>query len=117
MLEFCSYAHAAKPTDDTPHIEECIQLFNGLTIWVVCNILRELTMVKRAVIIEKFVDCTKVCGRQSLSVRLSCSVCISTVSHEASVLQHVTGRRRWVEPLLHSAAEPDLVQSGQGETQ
>ena len=60
VSEFCAYARAAKPTEDTPHIEECIQLFNGLTIWVVCNILRELTIVKRAIIIEKFVDCTKV---------------------------------------------------------
>ncbi len=58
--EFCVYARAAKPTEETPHIEECIQLFNGLTMWVVCNILRELTIVKRAVIVEKFVDCTKV---------------------------------------------------------
>lgn len=57
--EFCVYARAAKPTEETPRIEECIQLFNGLTIWVVCNILRELTIVKRAVIIEKFVDCAK----------------------------------------------------------
>lgn len=55
------YARAAKPTEETPRIEECIQLFNGLTIWVVCNILRELTIVKRAVIVEKFIDCTKVC--------------------------------------------------------
>lgn len=58
--EFCVYARAAKPTEETPRIEECIQLFNGLTMWVVCNILRELTIVKRAVIVEKFVDCTKV---------------------------------------------------------
>ena len=60
MEEFCAYARAAKPTEETPHIEECIQMFNGLTIWVLCNILRELTIVKRAVIVEKFMDCTKV---------------------------------------------------------
>lgn len=60
VYEFCEYARAARPTEETPRIEECIQLFNGLTIWVVCNILRELTIVKRAVIVEKFVDCTKV---------------------------------------------------------
>lgn len=59
MEEFCAYARAAKPTEETPHIEECIQMFNGLTIWVLCNILRELTIVKRAVIVEKFMDCTK----------------------------------------------------------
>lgn len=59
VAEFCEYAHAAKPTEDTPRIEECIQLFNGITIWVVCNILRELTIVKRADIVEKFIECTQ----------------------------------------------------------
>lgn len=73
--EFCMYAHAAKPTEDTPHIEECIQLFNGLTMWVVCNILRELTIVKRAVIVEKFVDCTKV--GQGMILRACCEGYIS----------------------------------------
>ncbi len=58
--EYCVYAHAAKPTDKTPRIDECIQLFNGITSWVVCNILREITMVKRADIIEKFIDTTRV---------------------------------------------------------
>lgn len=57
--EFCIYAHKAKPTEDTPRIDECIQLFNGITIWVVCNILREFTMVKRADIIEKFIETTR----------------------------------------------------------
>lgn len=61
LREFCVYAHAAKPTEDTPRIDECIQLFNGITVWVVCNILREITMVKRADIIEKFIETTKVC--------------------------------------------------------
>lgn len=60
IREFCLYAHAAKPSKETPRIEECIQLFNGLTLWVVCNILREFTIVKRADIIEKFIDTTKV---------------------------------------------------------
>ncbi|XP_064394333.1 RAS guanyl-releasing protein 2-A-like [Halichondria panicea] len=59
IREFCLYAHAAKPSKETPRIEECIQLFNGLTLWVVCNILREFTIVKRADIIEKFIDTTK----------------------------------------------------------
>lgn len=57
--EFCIYAHLAKPTEDTPRIDECIQLFNGITIWVVCNILREFTMFKRADIIEKFIETTR----------------------------------------------------------
>ena len=55
------YAHAAKPTQDTPRIDECIQLFNGLTIWVVCSILKEHSAFRRADIIEKFIDTTKVC--------------------------------------------------------
>ncbi|XP_003385782.2 PREDICTED: ras guanyl-releasing protein 3-like [Amphimedon queenslandica] len=46
-------------TEDTPRIEECIRLFNGITTWVVCNILREYTILKRADIIEKFIDATK----------------------------------------------------------
>lgn len=58
--EFCIYAHAAKPTDETPRIEECIRLFNGVTTWVVSNILREITMVKRAAIVDKFIECTRV---------------------------------------------------------
>lgn len=57
--EFCIYAHAAKPTDETPRIEECIRLFNGVTTWVVSNILREITMVKRAAIVDKFIECTR----------------------------------------------------------
>jgi Ca2+-binding EF-hand superfamily protein len=57
--EFCIYAHAAKPTDETPRIEECIRLFNGVTTWVVSSILREFTMVKRAAVIDKFVECTR----------------------------------------------------------
>lgn len=56
VQEFCIYARKAKPTAETPRIEECIQLFNGVTVWVVCSILREFTMVKRADIIEKFID-------------------------------------------------------------
>ena len=60
MKEFCEYAHVAKPSEDTPRIEECIQLFNGLTIWVVCSILKEYTMIKRADIVDKFIDVTKV---------------------------------------------------------
>ena len=47
-------------TEDTPRIEECIRLFNGITTWVVCNILREYTILKRADIIEKFIDAAKV---------------------------------------------------------
>ena len=70
IKEFCEYAHAAKPTGDTPRIEECIQLFNGLTIWVVCSILKEYSAFKRADIIEKFIESTKVgcseCGLQRL---------------------------------------------------
>ena len=61
IKEFCVYAHAAKPTQDTPRIEECIQLFNGLTIWVVCSILKEHSAFRRADIVEKFIDTTKVC--------------------------------------------------------
>lgn len=59
LREFCVYAHDARPSERTPRIEECIQLFNGLTIWIVCNILREFTIVKRADIIEKFIDTSK----------------------------------------------------------
>lgn len=59
IKEFCVYAHAAKPTQDTPRIEECIQLFNGLTIWVVCSILKEHSAFRRADIVEKFIDTTK----------------------------------------------------------
>ena len=59
--EFCVYAQAAKlKEDETSRIEECIHLFNGITIWVVCNILREYTMLKRADIIEKFIDTARV---------------------------------------------------------
>ena len=61
--EFCIYAHAAKPTDETPRIDECIRLQNGVTTWVVSNILREFTMAKRAAVIEKFVECIRVSGR------------------------------------------------------
>lgn len=113
MNEFCAYARAAKPTHDTPHIEECIQLFNGLTIWVVCNILRELTIVKRSIIIEKFVDCTKV-GEIGYHYLLVC-VCFNmrlaqhAVPAEASLLQYTTGCSRRTKPLLHSAAQPNLV--------
>jgi RAS guanyl-releasing protein 3 len=57
--EFCAYAHAAKPTDETPRIEECIRLLNGVTTWVVSNILKEATMVKRASVIEKFIECMR----------------------------------------------------------
>ena len=60
VQEFCIYARKAKPTAETPRIEECIQLFNGVTVWVVCSILREFTMVKRADIIEKFIDTVQV---------------------------------------------------------
>lgn len=75
MYEFRAYARAAGPTEETPRIEECIQLFNGLTTWVVCNILRELTIVKRAVIVEKFVDCTKVSGAAKCGLKVgSCAI-------------------------------------------
>eukprot|EP00731_Ephydatia_muelleri_P022196 Em0014g787a len=47
------------PTKDTLRIDECIQFFNGVTNWVVCNILREMTMAKRAEIIVKFVEATR----------------------------------------------------------
>ena len=56
------YAQTARLSEDTQRIEECIRLFNGATLWVVCNILREYTMVKRADIIEKFIDTTTVSG-------------------------------------------------------
>jgi hypothetical protein len=65
--EFCAYAHAAKPTDETPRIEECIRLLNGVTTWVVSNILKEATMVKRASVIEKFIECMRVGLSLSLS--------------------------------------------------
>lgn len=55
VREFCLYAQAAKPTGETPRIEECIQLFNGVTVWVVCSILKAVTMATRADIIEKFI--------------------------------------------------------------
>ena len=54
------YAHSAKPTKDTLRIDECIQFFNGVTNWVVCNILKEITMTKRGQIIEKFIEATRV---------------------------------------------------------
>lgn len=54
------YAQSARLSDETQRIEECIRLFNGVTTWVVCNILREYTMIKRADIIEKFIDTTMV---------------------------------------------------------
>ncbi|KAL5474699.1 hypothetical protein EMCRGX_G026682 [Ephydatia muelleri] len=59
FCEFCIYAHTARPTKDTLRIDECIQFFNGVTNWVVCNILREMTMAKRAEIIVKFVEATR----------------------------------------------------------
>ena len=60
LREFCIYVQCARMTEDTPRIEECIRLFNGITTWVVCNILREYTILKRADIVEKFIDTTKV---------------------------------------------------------
>lgn len=54
--EFCVYAQMARLSENTTRIEECIRLFNGVTVWVVCNVLREYTMLKRADIIEKFID-------------------------------------------------------------
>ena len=77
--EFCIYAHAAKPTDETPRIEECIRLFNGVTTWVVSSILREFTMVKRAAVIDKFVECT----------RVSELLCWRGAPEPPSVLQHL----------------------------
>ena len=71
--EFCAYAHAAKPTDETPRIEECIRLLNGVTTWVVSNILKEATMVKRASVIEKFIECMRV--GSSLSLHFRCEWC------------------------------------------
>ena len=50
----------ARLSDSTTRIEECIRLFNGITVWVVCNVLREYTMLKRADIIEKFIDTAEV---------------------------------------------------------
>ena len=54
------YAQTVRLSEGTQRIEECIRLFNGVTTWVVCNILREYTMLKRADIIEKFIDTTTV---------------------------------------------------------
>ena len=65
--EFCAYAHAAKPTEETPRIDECIRLLNGVTTWVVCNVLKEATMVKRAGVIEKFIECMRVSPPLSVS--------------------------------------------------
>lgn len=60
------YAQNARLTEETVRVEECIRLFNGVTVWVVCNILREYTMLKRADIIEKFIDTTKVSTKVTL---------------------------------------------------
>ena len=73
--EFCIYAHSAKPTEETPKTDECIQLFNGITTWVVSNILWEFTMVKRAAIIEKFIECTRV-SAMHISYTLSPRCCL-----------------------------------------
>lgn len=75
--EFCVYARAAKPTDETPRIEECIRLFNGVTTWVVSNILREFTMVKRAAVIDKFVECTRVSELLCWKAVLPALTCLS----------------------------------------
>ena len=58
--EFCVYAREVRLSDGTQRIEECIRVFNGITCWVICNILREYTMTKRSGTIEKFIDTTKV---------------------------------------------------------
>lgn len=73
FTEFHAYARAVGPTAETPRIRECINWFNGLSLWTQSSILRQRASVgRRAKTLLKFIDVVKeLCELNSLNTALS----------------------------------------------
>ena len=61
------------PTEETVHIKDCINWFNGLSLWTQSSILRQRSSVaKRARALMKFIDVAKqLCELNSLNTALA----------------------------------------------
>ena len=61
------------PTEQTVHIKDCINWFNGLSLWTESSILRQRASVaKRAKTLMKFIDVAKqLCELNSLNTALA----------------------------------------------
>ena len=71
--EFHHYAKSVGPSEETPRIKDCINWFNGLSLWTQSSILRQRASVsKRAKTLIKFIDVVKeLCDLNSLNTALS----------------------------------------------
>ena len=71
--EFHTYAVNVGPTEETLHVKDCINWFNGLSLWTQSSILRQRSsVVKRAKALMKFIDVAKqLCELNSLNTALA----------------------------------------------
>ena len=71
--EFHAYAVNVGPTEETLHVKDCINWFNGLSLWTQSSILRQRSSVaKRARTLMKFIDVAKqLCELNSLNTALA----------------------------------------------
>ena len=71
--EFHAYAVNVGPTEETLHVKDCINWFNGLSLWTKSSILRQRSSVaKRARTLMKFIDVAKqLCELNSLNTALA----------------------------------------------
>jgi RAS guanyl-releasing protein 3 len=62
FLQFLDFKHYAQHASlkENPKLERSIALFNGLSQWIQCMVLRKTTPQQRAEIIVKFVNVAKV---------------------------------------------------------